>query len=334
MEVLRLYVDDNKVYVKPDNITVIYTGDSVSYNFIESGATQITVDSDNVTIYTPIIDTSSFVDNSTFIQYTGDTSASISGLTEDLQSHVEDFNSHTGDTNIHYPMSEISIQILQVDGLSLALSDKVNNAVFQSHTGDTNVHYTQDNITIQIPQVSGLTLSLNDKVSNSVYQNDMLIISNEIDSKSDTGHTHSYNDLNNKPSLDYLALTGGTITGSLHITQDLNVDGSVNTIHGEVIFSENDFIHLRENNPTSLGLNQISGIAVLKADGVNNVVLGSDNQGTMRIGWSGDTLIALAGREDSPLDGGLGIWDSASHKFNTVLPSGLTFNISQITDLQ
>ena len=119
-----------------------------------------------------------------------------------------------------------------------------------------------------------------------------------------------------------LSLSGGTLTGmlygtSLNLSGDLTVLGTIHTVHEEQIYSTKDFIFLRSGNTQSLGVGMLSGIGVLNADAIHTVVLGADKNAVMRVGWSGGTYVALAGREDNPHDGWYAKWDSGTTKFNT-----------------
>ena len=120
-----------------------------------------------------------------------------------------------------------------------------------------------------------------------------------------------------------LSLSGGTLTGmlygtSLNLSGDLTVLGTMHTVHEEQIYSTKDFIFLRSGNTQSLGVDMLSGIGVLNANGGGTtVLLGADKNAVIRVGWSGDTYVALAGREDNPHDGWYAKWDSGTTKFNT-----------------
>ena len=119
-----------------------------------------------------------------------------------------------------------------------------------------------------------------------------------------------------------LSLSGGTLTGmlygtSLNLSGDLTVLGTMHTVHEEQIYSTKDYIFLRSGNTQSLGVGMLSGIGVLNADAIHTVVLGADKNAVMRVGWSGGTYVALAGREDNPHDGWYAKWDSGTTKFNT-----------------
>jgi hypothetical protein len=110
----------------------------------------------------------------------------------------------------------------------------------------------------------------------------------------------------------------GTIQGaSLQLSGDLIVSGTMHSIYTEHVYTKDNFIFMRSGTTSGLGVNEISGIAIEKADSINTVILGSDMNGTMRVGWSGSTLVALAGREDSPHNGWYAKWDSGTTKFIT-----------------
>lgn len=223
---------------------------------------------------------------------------------------------------------------------------------FVGHTGDTTIHFKQSGITISQSQVTGLASALAGK-SNTGHTHTIANVTGlqtALDGKSSTGHTHS----------QYAKLSGDTFTGkvygtSLDLSGDLKVDGTMHVVHVEQIWSENDFNFLRSGNTQGLGVGQISGLGVLNADGSGTtVVLGADKNGVMRVGWSGDTLVALAGREDNPTNGWYAKWDAATNTFVTydlkdyidtglsgksstghthTILSGLTINESQVTNL-
>ena len=118
-------------------------------------------------------------------------------------------------------------------------------------------------------------------------------------------------------------LSGATFTGqingtSMDLSGNLNVDGMINVVNSEFIYSENDFIFMRSGNTLPIAIGEVSGLAVLNVDGSGKTaVFGATYDGMLRVGWSGDTLVAIAGREDTPLDGGYAYWDAATSKFIT-----------------
>ncbi len=121
----------------------------------------------------------------------------------------------------------------------------------------------------------------------------------------------------------YLNKTGGTLTGNLngtsaHFTGNLTVDGTFYTVHAQHLQVADDYIFTRSGATSGLGVGQLSGLAIKKADGTHTVVLGADLSAIMRVGWSGGTMLALAAREDSPHNNWYARWDSGTTKFNTV----------------
>jgi predicted cupin superfamily sugar epimerase len=74
---------------------------------------------------------------------------------------------------------------------------------------------------------------------------------------------------------------------------------------------------MREGALTALTDGSISGLKIIKADGANNVILGTGDDAIMRVGWEGDTLVAIAAREDAPVDSEYAYWDDSSTMFKT-----------------
>ena len=81
------------------------------------------------------------------------------------------------------------------------------------------------------------------------------------------------------------ATIGGTatITGTTTIHGDLYVDGTTHTTTEESLSTTGDTITLRQNNNTSLGANY-SGFIVNKYDGIHDLALVTDSDGTIRVG--------------------------------------------------
>jgi hypothetical protein len=111
--------------------------------------------------------------------------------------------------------------------------------------------------------------------------------------------------------------SGATIAGNLNVFGDIVQSGSGYTTHVEHIYTKDDFITLRDGAIAEIAPNDISGLAITKANGVDNVLLGSDNEAVMRIGWSGGTLQAIATREDNPIDGGITYWNDTNTQLST-----------------
>jgi len=117
----------------------------------------------------------------------------------------------------------------------------------------------------------------------------------------------------------------GTIQGTdAQLSGNLTVNGSMNVRHIEQIYTRGDFVFMRSGATGGLGIGEISGFGVLDADGSGTtVIMGTDMNGVMRVGWSGDTLQALATREDNPIDNGISFWSETEQMFVT---SGYTMD--------
>lgn len=74
------------------------------------------------------------------------------------------------------------------------------------------------------------------------------------------------------------------INGNASINGDLYVNGTTHTVDVEEILATNDILTLRANNPLGLANNQVAGIVVNKYDGVHDLSLVTDNDGTLRVG--------------------------------------------------
>lgn len=116
---------------------------------------------------------------------------------------------------------------------------------------------------------------------------------------------------------DHATFAGATINGSLSVNGDIIQYGNAYETHAQQIYTANDFIISRDGAVAALAPGEISGQKVLKADGINDVVIGVDNQAVARVGWESGTLQAIATREDSPSGSGIAFWDAANYRFAT-----------------
>lgn len=107
--------------------------------------------------------------------------------------------------------------------------------------------------------------------------------------------------------------TGVKVDGNLEITGNIVQKGASYETHAEQVFSTNDYIVLRDGAISSLG-DGYAGFLFKKYDGVNDGRLVVDVNGVARVGDVGDEQ-PLATREETPLDGGIAIWDDNTHKF-------------------
>ncbi|NCD07683.1 MAG: hypothetical protein EOL97_16360, partial [Spirochaetia bacterium] len=72
--------------------------------------------------------------------------------------------------------------------------------------------------------------------------------------------------------------------------KNLHINGNIYAIydiHAEEVWSENEFIKLRDGATTAIPAGEISGIEVLKYDGTNSLVFGTDSDGYFKVGETG-----------------------------------------------
>lgn len=70
----------------------------------------------------------------------------------------------------------------------------------------------------------------------------------------------------------------------VYVSGDLFVSGGTHTTTTEDISAESDIITLRSNNNLSLETGQVSGIVVNKYNGIDDLSIVTDNEGTVRVG--------------------------------------------------
>ena len=117
-----------------------------------------------------------------------------------------------------------------------------------------------------------------------------------------------------------------SITGDAVIGGDLTVNGTYYTVHAEHVYTEDDYIIMRDGAVTGLGSGDYSGFQVKKYDGTNDGGLVIDNSGTARVGDVGDEQPLLTRDESADLtDGESLIWDSANSKAVTqAIPTAIS----------
>ena len=99
------------------------------------------------------------------------------------------------------------------------------------------------------------------------------------------------------------------------IAGDLTVNGTYYTVHAEHVYTQDDYIIMRDGALTALGSGQYSGFQVKKYDGTNDGRLVIDNTGTARVGDVGDEQPLLTREESANLtDGALLKWDAGNSK--------------------
>ena len=106
-----------------------------------------------------------------------------------------------------------------------------------------------------------------------------------------------------------------TITGDMIIAGDLTVNGTYYTVHAEHVYTQDDYIILREGATTPLAAGSYAGFQVTKYDGTNDGRLVVDNAGVARVGDVGDEQPLLTREEAANLtDGQLFKWDAVNQK--------------------
>ena len=106
-----------------------------------------------------------------------------------------------------------------------------------------------------------------------------------------------------------------TITGDMIIAGDLTVNGTYYTVHAEHVYTQDDYIILREGATTPLAAGSYAGFQVTKYDGTNDGRLVVDNAGVARVGDVGDEQPLLTRDEAADLtDGDSLVWDAANSK--------------------
>lgn len=158
--------------------------------------------------------------------------------------------------------------------------------------------------------------SLNDVVDALTLFPTIAYVDGSLNTKADRSYVDS--SLNAKLNNTTDSFTGLlTINGSLFIVGDIIQNGSTYITHVENIEVSSNLITLRAGAVTPLPDGSLSGFKIIKPDGTNDLFIGTDNDGILRIGWVGDILEAVATREDTPTNGWYAYWDDSSSMFKT-----------------
>ena len=105
------------------------------------------------------------------------------------------------------------------------------------------------------------------------------------------------------------------LANDIVIAGNLTVNGTYYTVHAEHVYTEDDYIIMRDGAVTGLGSGDFSGFQVKLYDGVNDGRLVIDNSGTARVGDVGDEQPLLTRDESADLtDGNLLEWDGTNQK--------------------
>lgn len=110
-------------------------------------------------------------------------------------------------------------------------------------------------------------------------------------------------------------VNGLTVDGDLQVNGDILQNGSTYETHAEKVYTNDDYIIMRDGAVSALSAGDYSGFQVTKYDGTNDGRLVIDNAGTARVGDVGDEQ-PLATRDESAdlTDGHLVKWDAVHLK--------------------
>lgn len=107
-----------------------------------------------------------------------------------------------------------------------------------------------------------------------------------------------------------------TVTGNASIGGNLNVTGTIITVHSEEITTEENTIKLRDGAQTAIQPGEMSGIIIENYDGQgNDSEIALDSNGTLRIGDTNDTEPVATRDESSNFTNGNYIaWDATNSR--------------------
>lgn len=108
-----------------------------------------------------------------------------------------------------------------------------------------------------------------------------------------------------------------TVGKNAVIAGDLTVAGTMHVNETENISTGADIITMRTNNTSSLGTGCVSGLFINNYDGSNSMVLGTDKNGTFRVGDSAGTSTSYPE-----------IYTDDEHWYNGTYPNGVQFTFS------
>lgn len=101
------------------------------------------------------------------------------------------------------------------------------------------------------------------------------------------------------------------------IAGTLTVSGSTVTLNTETVLIEDNMIQVNSSQTGTPAPTLIGGIEVNRGDELNYRFVFAEATQTFRIGEQG-SLQAVATREDSPVDGGLAVWNAVARRFDTI----------------
>lgn len=112
-----------------------------------------------------------------------------------------------------------------------------------------------------------------------------------------------------------ISVTDDVSVNNLNVNGNIIQQGAAYETHAEKIYTKDDFISMRDGAIGSLAVGSLSGLEVIKYDGINNTRLAIDNKGVARIGDVGDEQPLLTRDEDADLtNGNLLEWNANDYK--------------------
>ena len=201
--ILRLYIDgEQKVKVKPDVVQTIYS--DFQYNFIASGSTVVEQNGKDVIIYSAVPDTAlEFVASGSTQINRNDNVITIFSPSVDTSTFlsIEDFNQYVLDLNINQYITDSEMStILQTLNTEIATKTSVLDVENIVNIYLAN-YYTKSEIDLiiaNLPSGGGGISSWTELQDIPVWLNYATLNGFE------NGHTHSYNDLRDKPTIPTL----------------------------------------------------------------------------------------------------------------------------------
>ena len=219
--------------------------------------------------------------------------SSLSNLDYDNSGHVgflSSNNSITGSTRTKITYDYKGLIINGEDATTADINDSENKK------------YVTDIEKVNIGYLTGITFN----------------VQIQLNSKSNTGHTH-YQLYQPNGSNPFVYTDNG---GTLHIDGNITQSGSTYETHSEQIYTTKDYILLRSGATVGLSNNEYTGIEAINYDGVNNGRLVFDKFGVARVGDVGFEQ-PLSTREENPINNYLAYWNSGTTRFETVDPIDL-----------
>ena len=110
------------------------------------------------------------------------------------------------------------------------------------------------------------------------------------------------------------------INADLQVYGDIYQNGSAYDTHAEQLYSTKDYILMRDGAVTALSPGTMSGLEIIKYDGVNNLRLAVDDSGVARVGDVGDEQPLLTRAEEAALiDGKPLAWNATDKRAVSLL---------------